>query len=99
IDQRTEEQIRNVMLWVNQDNFEFANVLSTDKLRQRFDQLEEKSKKISPNSNIQSHKSLALEKTQGLVSQYFELKVKDQGVVLIPLKGQMSEEVLNYNNP
>jgi hypothetical protein len=39
IDKRTEEQIRYLMRWVQQDNFEMANVLSPAKLRKRFDQL------------------------------------------------------------
>lgn len=38
-DNRTEEQIRYLMKWVQQDDFEMANVLSPSKLRKRFDQL------------------------------------------------------------
>ncbi|MBW3114219.1 replication protein [Bacillus sp. MCCB 382] len=39
IDKRTEEQIRYLMKWVQQDSFEMTNVLSPSKLRKRFDQL------------------------------------------------------------
>jgi hypothetical protein len=39
IDKRTEEQIRYLMNWVQQDDFEMTNVLSPSKLRKRFDQL------------------------------------------------------------
>lgn len=38
-DNRTEEQIRYLMWWVQQDDFEMVNVLSPSKLRKRFDQL------------------------------------------------------------
>lgn len=38
-DNRTEEQIKYLMKWVQQDDFEMANVLSPSKLRKRFDQL------------------------------------------------------------
>jgi len=38
-DKRTEEQIRYLMNWVQQDDFEMVNVLSPRKLRKRFDQL------------------------------------------------------------
>jgi hypothetical protein len=52
-DNRTEEQIRYLMKWVQQNEFEMANVLSPDKLRKRFDQLvlevkREKEKKVTP---------------------------------------------------
>lgn len=43
-DRRTPEQIENVIRWVQKDEFEMANVLSMDKLRARFDQLEMKSR-------------------------------------------------------
>jgi hypothetical protein len=39
IDDRTEDQIRYLMKWVQEDPFEMANVLSPVKLRKRFDQL------------------------------------------------------------
>lgn len=38
-DNRTEEQIKYLIKWVQQDDFEMANVLSPSKLRKRFDQL------------------------------------------------------------
>lgn len=38
-DNRTEEQIRFLIKWVQEDDFEQINVLSPDKLRKRFDQL------------------------------------------------------------
>lgn len=38
-DGRTEEQIKYLMKWVQQDDFEMTNVLSPAKLRKRFDQL------------------------------------------------------------
>jgi hypothetical protein len=40
IDVRNPEQIAKVIRWVQHDEFEMANVLSMDKLRSRFDQLE-----------------------------------------------------------
>jgi hypothetical protein len=53
IDKRTEEQIKYLMKWVQQNDFEMANVLSPSKLRKRYDQLvlevkREKEKKVSP---------------------------------------------------
>lgn len=39
IDKRTEEQIRYLIRWVQQDDFEMVNVLSPAKLRKRYDQL------------------------------------------------------------
>ena len=44
-DNRTEEQIKYLMKWVQQDDFEMVNVLSPAKLRKRFDQLVMKVKK------------------------------------------------------
>ena len=44
IDRRNPEQIANVIRWVQRDEFEMANVLSMDKLRVRFDQLELKAR-------------------------------------------------------
>jgi hypothetical protein len=38
-DKRTDEQIRYLMKWVQQDNFEMTNVLSPSKIRKRYDQL------------------------------------------------------------
>lgn len=53
IDGRTEEQVKYLIKWVQQDEFEMVNVLSPAKLRKRFDQLvlkvkREKEKKVSP---------------------------------------------------
>lgn len=39
LDKKTEEQIRYLVTWTQNDNFEMANVLSPSKLRKRFDQL------------------------------------------------------------
>lgn len=39
IDKRTEDQIKYLMKWVQQDEFEMANVLCPSKLRARYDQL------------------------------------------------------------
>jgi len=39
LDQRTEEQVKYLMRWVQQDDFEMMNVLSPAKLRKRFDAL------------------------------------------------------------
>jgi hypothetical protein len=44
IDKRNPEQIAKLIRWVQQDDFEMANVLSMDKLRARFDQLELKAR-------------------------------------------------------
>jgi DNA replication protein DnaD len=51
IDERTEEQIKYLMKWVQEDDFEMSNVLSPSKLRERFDQLiikVKKDKKTTP---------------------------------------------------
>lgn len=40
LDGRTEEQIANLIRWVQHDEFWMANVLSMDTLREKFDQLE-----------------------------------------------------------
>ncbi len=45
IDKRTFEEISHVIQWTQQDDFEMANILSTQKLRERFDQLWLKSNK------------------------------------------------------
>ena len=47
LDNRTEEQIRYLMNWVQKDSFEMTNVLSPSKLRKRFDQLVMKVKQES----------------------------------------------------
>lgn len=39
LDGRTDEQVKYLMQWVQEDDFEMANVLSPSKLRKRFDQL------------------------------------------------------------
>jgi len=39
LDERTDEQVKYLMQWVQEDDFEMANVLSPSKLRKRFDQL------------------------------------------------------------
>ncbi|WP_407270008.1 DNA replication protein DnaD [Radiobacillus sp. PE A8.2] len=56
IDNRTEEQIKYLMKWVQEDDFERANVLSTSKLRRRFDQLamKVKSQKPKPKAKIKN---------------------------------------------
>lgn len=38
-DKRTDEQIRSVFEWANQDDFWQSNILSPAKLREKFDQL------------------------------------------------------------
>ena len=45
IDKRTPYEISHVIQWTQQDDFEMANILSTRKLRKRFDQLWLKSNK------------------------------------------------------
>lgn len=47
LDKRTEEQVKYLMKWVQQDNFEMTNVLSPAKMRKRFDQLAMKVKRES----------------------------------------------------
>ncbi|OHR73977.1 hypothetical protein HMPREF3291_05170 [Bacillus sp. HMSC76G11] len=52
-DKRTEEQIKYLMKWVQEDSFECTNVLSPSKLRKRYDQLvmkvkQEKAKEKTP---------------------------------------------------
>jgi hypothetical protein len=49
IDKREPEQIAKVIRWVQHNEFEMVNVLSMDKLRERFDQLELKAGKGSKN--------------------------------------------------
>ncbi len=50
IDKRDPEQIAKLIRWVQRDEFEMSNVLSMDKLRARFDQLELKARKTNPGS-------------------------------------------------
>lgn len=52
LDERTEDQVRYLMRWVQQDDFEMANVLSPAKLRQRFDQLIIKVKQKQSNGKV-----------------------------------------------
>lgn len=56
LDNRAEEQIRYLMKWVQQDDFEMANVLSPAKLRQRFDQLIIKVKRENNKRPLNRHK-------------------------------------------
>lgn len=51
LDKRTDEQVKYLMQWVQQDDFEMANVLSPAKLRKRFDSLVIKVKRNKP-SNV-----------------------------------------------
>lgn len=51
-DNRTEEQIRYLMKWVQEDDFEKVNVLSPNKLRKRFDQLVMKVKQDKKKANV-----------------------------------------------
>jgi hypothetical protein len=50
IDQRSTELIEKLIRWVQRDEFEMTNVLSMEKLRARFDQLELKARKSTPGS-------------------------------------------------
>lgn len=50
LDKRNPEQIAKLIRWAQRDEFEMANVLSMDKLRARFDQLELKARKTNPGS-------------------------------------------------
>ena len=52
-DGRTEQQISDLIRWVQHDDFWKTNVLSVDKLRQKFDQLEMKSR-----ANGYGHRSM-----------------------------------------
>lgn len=52
LDKRTEEQVKYIMRWVQQDDFEMANVLSPAKIRKRFDQLIIKIKQQQPNPKV-----------------------------------------------
>jgi len=56
IDHRTPDTIRAVIEWTQQDSFEQKNVLCTEKLRERFDQLEMKMQKSSPPIKMQRPK-------------------------------------------
>jgi len=58
-DKRTPEEIERVIKWTQQDDFEMSNILSTQKLRKRFDQLflrmnSTKSKKLKGGPVIES---------------------------------------------
>jgi hypothetical protein len=48
-DERAEEQIANLIRWVQRDQFWHKNILSMDKLREKFDQLEMKRQCETPN--------------------------------------------------
>lgn len=58
IDKRTEDQIRYLIKWVQQDDFEMVNVLCPSKLRKRYDQLVLKVKRDKEKSK---NKVVALE--------------------------------------
>lgn len=45
LDERTPEQVKHLIKWVQHDDFEYVNVLSPNKLRKRFDHLVMKVKK------------------------------------------------------
>lgn len=67
IDKRDPDEIRKVMLWISQDSFESTAVLSTEKLRKRFDQLHLKSKAIAgKESRLEKNKQVA----KAIVSKY-----------------------------
>lgn len=51
LDKRTEEQVRYLIQWVQQDDFEMVNVLSPAKLRKRWDQLVMKVKQENKSLN------------------------------------------------
>lgn len=51
LDERTDEQIRKVFTWANQDKFWQANILSPDKLREKYDQLVVKINTLNGNPN------------------------------------------------
>ena len=53
IDNRTYDEISNLMMWVNKDSFWSINVLSPKKLRDKWDQLIIKSKAIPTGSSNQ----------------------------------------------
>ena len=72
LDKRTEEQVKYLMKWVQEDDFEMANVLSPSKLRDRFDQLVIKVKKDKRTAQPKNR-----EKTQEEIDQekmYTEMK-------------------------
>jgi len=50
IDNRTSEQIERLILWVQHDEFWMTNVLSMDKLREKFDRLAMKASLDAPNT-------------------------------------------------
>ena len=50
IDKRTEEQIRYLIEWCQQDSFWQGNILSTKKLREKFDTLVAQVKRAKTNS-------------------------------------------------
>jgi hypothetical protein len=52
LDKRKEGQVKSLMKWVQQDDFERVNVLSPSKLRKRFDQLSIKAKSIGNKSVV-----------------------------------------------
>src|SRR5882724_5836490 len=51
IDGRTQEQIADLIRWVQHDDFEMSNVMSMEKLRDRFDALELKRQRARDSSN------------------------------------------------
>ena len=52
IDERTYEQIEIVITWCQQDNFWQANILSTKKLREKFDTLVSQMKRVADKEKI-----------------------------------------------
>ncbi|MBC1615358.1 hypothetical protein HB904_04115 [Listeria booriae] len=70
-DGRTNQQIKWLMTWVQQNDFEMANVLSPTKLRERFDSLalkakKERTKKLDANTSKQEATRRLLEEGEDL---------------------------------
>lgn len=60
-DSRTEEQIKYLILWTQNDEFEMANILSPSKMRKRFDQLVMKVKRDKNQLNKQKKETVPME--------------------------------------
>lgn len=95
-DNRNSDEIRRVMRWVVHDPFWSSNVLSTQKLRAKFDELQLKSRG-APISKAVSHREFAEKILKEYESQSYETKLTDVELIFIPLQGQQLPTHFKFN--
>lgn len=104
IDKRSEDEIKKVIQWVVDDDFEFSNVMSPDKLRKRFDELQQKSKrkpvKIS-NEDIEKNRNMVINIIKSSKSEVRHLEENGSEVSFISLStvGNAHPVIIKYSDP